>query len=248
MRGMVLMCLLLLLAACAGGSREREVVTPTGSGSSVATPVAASPVRQKIVQAALEEWHYFGQQLLTYPDGEESIPHVGYWEDEFPYAARVGQYWLVAGRMELDGMDCSQPWSAAFISYIMQSAGVREADFPASEAHWRYLQHIVQHSADDGARFLPHDVRDYLPEAGDLICATRGEMAAPVALHPEDADALVHHKLHCDIVIRRDGSTLDAIGGNVRNSVSLSRLPLDRSGHLKPLPRRPWFLVIENRL
>jgi hypothetical protein len=41
---------------------------------------------------------------------------------------------------------------------------------------------------------------------------------------------------------------LEAIGSNVRSSVSRSLLELDGEGHLQPVPRRPWFLVLEDRL
>jgi hypothetical protein len=49
-------------------------------------------------------------------------------------------------------------------------------------------------------------------------------------------------------VVNKNGRTLEAVGGNVRNSVSKSVLELDDRGRLKPVPRRPWFLIMENRL
>nr|WP_295608797.1 hypothetical protein [uncultured Lamprocystis sp.] len=41
---------------------------------------------------------------------------------------------------------------------------------------------------------------------------------------------------------------MDVIGGNVRNSVSKTTLELDSQGRLQPVRRRPWFLIMENRL
>jgi hypothetical protein len=55
-------------------------------------------------------------------------------------------------------------------------------------------------------------------------------------------------KAHCDLVVAKNGNTLGVIGGNVRNSVSRSTLELDGNGHLQAVPRRPWFLILENRL
>jgi hypothetical protein len=49
-------------------------------------------------------------------------------------------------------------------------------------------------------------------------------------------------------VVRKSGQTLEVIGGNVRNSVSKSTLELDGAGRLRAVPRRPWFLILENRL
>jgi hypothetical protein len=41
---------------------------------------------------------------------------------------------------------------------------------------------------------------------------------------------------------------VQAIGGNVRDSVSRSVFPLDANGFLSPIAGRPFFTVIENRL
>ena len=53
---------------------------------------------------------------------------------------------------------------------------------------------------------------------------------------------------HCDLVVSKDGRLLDAIGGNVRNSVSRVTLELDGDGRLQAVPRRTWFLILQNRL
>jgi hypothetical protein len=54
--------------------------------------------------------------------------------------------------------------------------------------------------------------------------------------------------LACDIVVETKGQTLQAIGGNVRNSVSKTILTLSAEGYLQITSHRPWFLIIENRL
>ena len=59
---------------------------------------------------------------------------------------------------------------------------------------------------------------------------------------------LAGYNTHCDLVIAKSGQTLESIGGNVRNSVSRTSVELDGEGHLKPVQRRPWFVVIQNRL
>jgi hypothetical protein len=83
---------------------------------------------------------------------------------------------------------------------------------------------------------------------GDLVCATREHFGAPMIRGASDAMFLENNKLHCDIVVARDPRTVEVIGGNVRNSVSKTVLPLDAKGYLQPMKRRPWFLVVENRL
>ncbi len=95
---------------------------------------------------------------------------------------------------------------------------------------------------------MPHTIREYKPKRGDLICAHRGVGFWGEADELPQPEALESAKLHCDIVVETDGRTLQAIGGNVRNSVSKSILTLSPEGYLQPVPHRPWFLVIENRL
>jgi hypothetical protein len=53
---------------------------------------------------------------------------------------------------------------------------------------------------------------------------------------------------HCDLVIAKQGDSLEAIGGNVRNLVSRISVELNADGRLQLIPRRPWFIILQNRL
>lgn len=207
-----------------------------------------SPTKKNILSVAKREWEYFGQQRVVYQANEESIPHVGFWEDDDTHVYRVNAYWRAVNMPGLDGNDCSQPWSAAFISYVMSSAGVPSFLFPPARAHWVYLERIIRDADGPYRSLVPHAIKEYRPQPGDLICATRDYLGIPNIRAPADAIFLENTKLHCDIVVARNGPLLEAIGGNVRNSVSKSILTLDSQGHLQPTKRRPWFIVIENRL
>jgi hypothetical protein len=80
--------------------------------------------RYKITEVAKSEWQYFDRQLVVIDGYDESIPHVGIWEDdEDSHSDRINQYWRAVGKSRLSGYDCKQPWSAAFISWIMQTVG-----------------------------------------------------------------------------------------------------------------------------
>jgi hypothetical protein len=130
----------------------------------------------------------------------------------------------------------------------MQTAGVPSFLFPPARAHWVYLEHIIRNSGGPSNSLVPHDIKTYKPQPADLICASREYLPPPTIRQPSDAVFLSNTKLHCDIVVAKSGSTLEAVGGNVRNSVSKSTLALDSSGRLQPTKRRPWFIIIENRL
>ena len=203
--------------------------------------------KYKIVEAAKREWIYFGQQRVVLNGDEESIPHVGIWEDDdYSHSDRINQYWQAVGEYRLSGNDCKAPWSAAFISWIIQSAGVPKYLFPPATAHRSYLNHFLANAHNPYAAWIPHTIKEYKPKPGDLICAIRGQ-SKPTNVIEELPDSL-HSKLHCDIVEETKDQTLQAIGGNVRNSVSKSILTLSPKGYLQFTSVRPWFLIIENRL
>ncbi len=246
---LILVCL--MLTGCGGPSKKPVKVRPPVSAPVAAPTETVRPLTamtRSIISVAKREWEYFGQQLIIYRGDEESIPHVGFWEDDDSHVYRVATYWNSVGMPGLDGNDCQQPWSAAFISYVMQMAGVPSYLFPPSRAHWVYLKHIIGDPGGPGRRLVPHGITEYKPQPGDLACATREHFGAPMIRGASDAMFLENNKLHCDIVVARQGGTLEVIGGNVRNSVSKTVLTLNSKGHLQPMKRRPWFLVVENRL
>lgn len=247
----------LALAGCAGHTTSHPPLNTT-SQSQTNAPLkptlpespALSPLKQTILSLAHKEWDYFGRQTVFLDGESESIPNVGMWEDDAEvYAVRVNWYWRAVDKPRLTGNDCHQPWSAAFVSWIMREAGVPDDQFPPSDSHWGYLTRLMAVAdSDPGAAFWPHPVGDYQPRPGDLICATRGNGDTPPSGQSPRLVLLEHRKLHCDIVVGREGDTLALIGGNVRNSVSKTILKLDKDGYMQPTKRRPWFMVMENRL
>ncbi|MGZ8217570.1 DUF2272 domain-containing protein [Methylomagnum sp.] len=247
----LLICL--ILAGCAGHttSKPPSAARSQTQGTTPPTAPSLSPLKQTILSLAQREWDYFGRQTV-FLDGEaESIPHVGMWEDDAEdYVVRVNWYWRAVNKPRFTGNDCQQPWSAAFVSWIMREAGIPDYQFPPSDSHWGYLTRLMTAAdSDPDAVFQPRAISEYQPRPGDLICATRGNSDAPPL--PGQSLRLVlleHKKLHCDIVVEREGDTLASIGGNVRNSVSKTILKLDKDGFVQPTRHRPWFMVLENRL
>jgi hypothetical protein len=130
----------------------------------------------------------------------------------------------------------------------MQGAGVPESQFPPAPAHWIYLSALIDQAPYPGRWFVPRGVSDYSPRPGDLVCASRAGSRPLMSGGYTTANGVNGIKAHCDLVVEKNGKTLEVIGGNVRNSVSRSTLELDGQGRLKSIPRRPWFLILENRL
>ena len=246
--GILAFCLILF--ACGTGPEKTAPGAGTWAGRSIGAPPTPKPgVKRAMISRATQEWQYFGRQTVVFKGREESIPHVGAWEDDDSrYSGRVNDYWRAVGKPRLYGTDCRQPWSAAFMSWVMRGAGVPDSQFRRESAHWVYLSSIIEEAPYRGRYFVPRRIVDYSPNPGDLICAYRGRSRSASTSSYVSARGLTGTPAHCDLVVGKSGGTLEAIGGNVRNSVSKVTLELDSSGRLQPVPRRPWFLVLENRL
>lgn len=249
----LLIVLILALAGCGSAPKLPAPVeeqpkaqeTAPQADSSESPPLGYWTYR--IVDAANSEWVYFGQQTVVIDGDDESIPHVGIWEDDDQtHSDRINQYWRAVGKYRLSGYDCKEPWSAAFISWIMRAVGVPKDLFPPSSAHRFYLNRLLANAHDPFAALIPHTIQQYRPKPGDLICATRNKVEPQEVI--ETLPDSLSSRLHCDIVVETDGQTLQAIGGNVRNSVSKTILTLSPDGYLQHTRPRPWILIIENRL
>jgi hypothetical protein len=126
------------------------------------------------------------------------------------------------------------PWSAAFISYVMDKAGLGSQQFRFASAHWQYIQRALQQP--EGYAYRACDPRTTVPAVGDLLCYSRG---APLlkdfaswriaALQPGFAAPA-----HCEVVVEvdTDAKKIETVGGNVIQSVARRRLRLNQANLL----------------
>jgi hypothetical protein len=211
---------------------------PASSWRPEAPPPSASE-KQSMVLLAIQEWNRFGRQIITYlPDAPPTVDHLGVQERE--EAERVRDYWTAVDKPERSGMN-DIPWSAAFISWDIESAGVPRDLFCPDQLHTIYVERLVERAKKPGAGLIPRWPGERPPQIGDLLCATRERGTTRL-------DNLNRGPGHCDIVVEVGPGRLEAIGGNVSDSVTLSNYPLDADGFLRPLSGHPVFTVIENRL
>jgi hypothetical protein len=179
-----------------------------------------------------------------------------------------------------------QPWSAAFISFLMKTAGFGAGEFAFSDSHVDYVDQAVL-ASDTEARggatdyaYRACDIATTPPRPGDLICHTRAGSSG-IDQHADFLQRLAHRRLlpwrmsfpmHCDIVTRAgadDDAGLEAIGGNVFQSVTLRQMTLDERKILSRayfpsdaprsectvvdddcadnLNRRPWVVLLQVR-
>jgi hypothetical protein len=193
-----------------------------------------------MVLLAVGEWFRFGQQTMIYPaTGAPRTEIRGVQERDAPQ--RINDYWKSVDRPNLSGLDTEVPWSAAFVSWDIESAGVPRELFCPDARHTIYVERMVERSRRPGAVFIPHRPGVRAPRVGDILCASRDNGGTTL-------ENLNRGPGHCDIVVEVRPEEVHAIGGNVGDSVTRSVFPLDGNGFLAPISARSFFTVIENRL
>jgi hypothetical protein len=239
--------LTVLLTACAvAPSAPREA------------PVSYPPLaRERMLRIAIAEWEEWGRQVSDRQPGpaQESDPAgfprlQAYWQ-AVPEGRGIITRNRALFRAGYEGQWQQDAWSAAFISFVMQTAGIDMREFTPSAAHGTSIDGMVADARDfpHQAPFIPHSVRDRIAAPGDLLCADRS--SRPLANWQDRAgDQGRFRPMHCDIVIRNHHGMVEAIGGNIRDAVTMARFPTDRRGILLPAPpgAPQWFAIFENRL
>jgi hypothetical protein len=242
-----ILLLLALLSACVAPPPPRE--------PPLFYPASA---RERMLRIAIAEWEDWGrltpETVPTSAEGSrENFPRVlAYWRaldpggDRGAIARNRRRFSAGAG-----GVWDEPAWSAAFISFVLRAAGVDGREFPPSAAHATYVDALIADAAEfaDRAPFVPHGPASYSPALGDLVCADRSPR--PIADWAERAaDAGRFRPMHCDIVVANVAGGVEAVGGNVRDAVTRTRLPTTPDGRLILAPGATprIFAIFENRL
>ena len=185
---------------------------------------------------------------------ERRYPRLGTYEDSDRVAASIAGYWAVtpegAGILAAqnrawkgpggDDVTWQEPWSAAFISWIMCEAGLgTSAQFVRAVAHHSYVDQAIR--ARDGtapeAAFVAYDPGEQAISPGDLLC----NAARPNYRGIADRRRVlgVGARSHCDVVVKVDEGCkrFFVIGGNSHRSVSMILLPATRDAgkQLRPV-------------
>jgi hypothetical protein len=175
---------------------------------------------------------------------------------------RVARYWQESGLLRQVGqlpgaVDCEaaasgsspspgcrgfvidNPWSAAFVSWVMRKAGV--PGFRASASHISYVRDAYQRPESSAYQFL--DPAHAQPAAGDMLCYVRhgNRVLGYDGLASVVSNGNAGLDMHCDIVVAANpgnDSTSYLIGGNVQQGVTMRLLPLNRKGEFWGLPQR----------
>jgi hypothetical protein len=125
-------------------------------------------------------------------------------------------------------------WSAAFISFLMDRAGLSAKQFRHTATHSDYIK--AAFDASDSYAYRACDPAIVKPRIGDLLCYSRGNR--PLKRFTDWTRAVQSPGFvsasHCEVVVDVDASArkIDTIGGNVLQSVARRRLRLNEAGLL----------------
>jgi hypothetical protein len=197
--------------------------SPAAAAGPVVTAAPGFPARA--VANAEEEWTFFGRQQ------DNLAGHTvrdGHKESEDPFFKRVGVFWSV-GVLDntLDGRD-NVPWSAAFISWVMRTAGAGSR-FVYSAQHSVYIFRAIRDLTNKKleAGYWCYRLTEQRPVPGDIVCWSRQSGI------DYDNQASGSYAGHCDLVIEVRPGEVDIIGGNVGDSVTKRTVALDANGFLR---------------
>ena len=174
----------------------------------------AEVAREALVGAAVRQWERFrlGQ-------GKETVD---------PFFRMVGEMWAAIG-LPHDGRD-DIPWSAAAISFMVREAAADHAGYRAfkfAASHSKFVHDAIRKAGQAGAPFHAFRLFEHRPQLGDLVARSR---EGPITF--EQAAASDAFKSHTDIVVAVHADEVYAIGGNVSDSVGVTRYEKTDSGHL----------------
>jgi hypothetical protein len=199
------------------------------------------------------------------PPGTGTDPEVSDNPNRSPGAwERIGEYWWLgqdanrrestwtgmhdeSGQEIADSRDGYHAWSAAFISYVMRTAGAG-ARFPYAPSHSVYMNIAkdMKLGRTSGWAVVAERMDAYSPVPGDLICFWRSSK------RPLTYEKLPVRRFaaHCDIVVSLGKEQISVIGGNVNHAVTMKHVPvtidgqLAASGNVVLDARYPWFVVL----
>jgi Uncharacterized protein conserved in bacteria (DUF2272)/Mannosyl-glycoprotein endo-beta-N-acetylglucosaminidase/Putative peptidoglycan binding domain len=190
----------------------------------IATPISPQPFdgqafRQRIVRIANQELARWGNGAIKETDPRVRQVLQDYWKtgtgDNYS-ATQLGD----------PAFQKDHPWSAAFISWVIKTAGAGNA-FNYSSFHSTYTRWAKDNRTGNSANpFKAYCVSELAPQVGDIVCKRRaGSGATYDNIRPG-------MKTHCDIVTEVRPGRLVTIGGNVNNSVAQTAPRTDTRGFL----------------
>jgi hypothetical protein len=205
------------------GTQGRGAAGGEGDGASILP---------KAVQVALNEMNTFARK-----NGAVVL------EKQPPLASRVLDYFKLVGRPDITDPS-AEPWSAAFISFVMKTAGAAPTDFPISQNHARYILAGLANRMRNrmNAPIVYFDRNEMAPKVGDLVGLSRTAQVRNRA----DLERLLPDTFfpsHTDLVVALSPGRIQTIGGNLSDSIRTTNIRTDSQGRIDPSDQH--FFVLQ---
>lgn len=204
-----------------GWMEERKLKENNASALNWAT------VKHELANVAVREFNAWSRNGLVCERASSSHPsQQNYWD---VVGSRPS-----SGNLSSAGWQEDHPWSAAFISYVVNEAGIGNHFF-LSAGHacyiaWARQNRLNNYSLNPFWAYAATDAEAAWPEPGDILCKNREGGTLTV-------DSIRCGNIsHCDIVVEVDRNLrrLITIGGNVDNRVARRVVHLDANGFIDP--------------
>jgi len=206
---------------------SQETVRRKGFAREVAPARATTPAQPAMQAIRANSVRIANQELARWGNGsiKEADPRMRQVLQDY-WATGTGNHFTQA-QLGDPTFQKQHPWSAAFISWVMQQAGAGQI-FRRSAGHAVYIHWAKENRLRNQPNpFKAYRVSEVAPRVGDLVCKSRaGSGATYDTIQPG-------MKTHCDIVIEVRPGQLVTVGGNVRNSVSQTKVHTDANGFIQ---------------
>jgi hypothetical protein len=192
-----------------------------GTCTSPWPPSTLAKLRQRIVEAALAERSRWSDGTI-----KETDPRA---------RARLIEIWKVGvglGATQAAGyVDQRIPWSAAFISWVMKTAGAGDA-FRYSASHREYIKASKTNRESGSCNpFKLFRLNERKPQVGDIVVNQYFGCTNPGVPGYDTPDKGCSH---CDIIVKVEPGKITRIGGNLSDSVGLRTAATDSRGYIIP--------------
>lgn len=196
---------------------EWEYGSSTSQGST--STFDSQAFRRQIVQIANRELERWG-------NGKKKELTPGMWKVLQDYWATGTGNRFTESQLRDPTFQNANPWSAAFISWVMKKAGAGDR-FKYSSMHSVYTRWAKDNRTGNKTHpFKAYRVTELAPQVGDLVCKRRANSGASFdTIRPG-------MQTHCDIVTGVERGRITTVGGNVSNSVKQTFVKTDAKGFL----------------
>jgi hypothetical protein len=180
----------------------------------------------KLKDTAISEWNYWKNGQIK--EGDPSTME------------RLREYWREGAGVKnwSDRQMTDEAWSAAFISYLMKKSGAG-SDWKYSPSHSTYIvDSIKNRKLNNDKPFKGYKPNEVKLQVGDLVGFARQSGV--------NYDTTGSFSSHTDIVVGIKNGIAETIGGNVGNSVTMTKVPLTADGKIDLAKAPKYFVVIKN--